>query len=199
MSDPKDQAAVPDEREFAEYAARRATPAGQCLGVFQVCLSALEVPEFVAAAKGDDAALAMLEGRGSLMGIGSDSINLIVSAIHRSLDEAGGDINLVTPMHLLGCVLPQLAERHFPKADIDQVIDAFAEVRQLEYYLVSRVNDYEVKPPADANRLALFQTAHAAAPFEGASGSEGELLWVNKVLIGWLEVQLRRAQGSVNQ
>jgi hypothetical protein len=167
------------------------------LGVFQVCLSALEVPEFVAAAKGDDAALAMLEGRGSQLGIGSDSINLIVSAIHRSVDEAGGDVSLVTPMHLLGYVLPQLADRHYPGADIDELIDAFAAVRQLEYYLVSRVNGDEVTPPADASRLALFQAAQAATPFKGIAGSEGEILWVNSVLIGWLDAQLRRAQGRV--
>jgi hypothetical protein len=199
LSDPNDLAAAPDEREFAEYALCRATAAGQCLGVFHVCLSALEVPEFVAAAKGDEAATAMLEGRGSLMGIASASINLIVSAMRQSLDDAGGDIDLVTPMHLLSSVLPQLADTYYPGADTNQVIDAFVAVRQLEYYLVSRVNGDEVTPPADASRLALFQAAQAAIPFKGIAGSEGEILWVNNVLIGWLDGQLRRAQGRVEQ
>ena len=182
------------------YLSRMSTPAGQCVVAFYAGLGGTwSLPEegpgvIERAAAGDADARAMALRSAPMLGGSPLAIELVIDALAQAKETAADEGSDVTVPMVLTFLVPSLADAFYPGIDLEPLIRALLKLRNLEFYLLNRVNGEDQPRPAEGDACALYDFAVTAPLLPDDRVGERPLRWVGEQQALWLEHTLRAVQ-----
>jgi hypothetical protein len=184
----------------AAHLSRMNTPAGQCVVAFYAGLGGTwslleEGPGVIErAAAGDADARAMALRGAAVLGGSPLAIELVIEALAETKGAAADEESEVTVPMLLTFLVPRLADAFYPGIDLDDFVRALLKLRNLEFYLLNRVNGEEQPRPTEGDAWALYDFAARAPLLPEDRLGERPLRWVGEQQALWLEQTLAAVQ-----
>jgi hypothetical protein len=180
---------------------RMNTPAGQSVVAFYAGLGGTwSLPEeglgvIERAAAGDADARAMALRGAAVLGASPLAIELVIEALAEAKETTTDEEPEVTLPTLLAFLVPRLAGAFYPGIDLERFLRALLNTRNLEFYLLNRVNGEEQQRPAEGDAGSLYDYAVAASLLPEDKVGERPLRWVSEQQALWLEQALKADQG----
>ena len=186
----------------ADHIARMQTPAGQCVVAFTMgvaCtwsapgegLGAIE-----RAAAGDTEAREIAMRLSGGLGASPRAVELVIDALTDAKQDAAEASEEVTARQVMVFLLPRLADEFYPGIDLEGFAKALMQVRNLEFYLISRLHGDDLPRPEALAAQALYDFAATVQPLLENPLDTGALRWASEQCACWLDQKLQAVQAG---